>query len=135
MIDVVLDTSAYSQMRRGHEEALDRLSRAQIVYLPATVVGELRAGFELGSRARENQEVLRQFLDEPFVQVIATDLAVAARYGKVFADLRRAGTPIPINDVWIAAAALERGAAVLTFDDDFLAVTGLEVELLRATRA
>jgi predicted nucleic acid-binding protein len=85
----------------------------------------LAAGFRLGSREAENRRTLKDFLDEPFVRVVATDEAVAARYGEVFASLRRAGTPIPINDVWIAAATFETGGHLLTFDSDFARVSAL----------
>ena len=73
------------------------------------MLGELEAGFELGSRVRENRIVLAEFLEEPFVGTLPTTREVAGRYGRLFAELRRAGTPVPINDVWIAAATVALG--------------------------
>jgi tRNA(fMet)-specific endonuclease VapC len=55
---------------------------------------------------------------------------VAIRYGRFFADLRRAGTPIPTNDLWIAATALDSGAHLLTFDGDFERIAALDCTIL-----
>jgi tRNA(fMet)-specific endonuclease VapC len=131
-LQVVLDTSAYSRMRVGHEEVLDRLAAADVVWLPSIVLGELEAGFELGGRQRENRVVLAEFLAEPFVGVLEIGPSVARRYGKVFAQLRRDGTPIPINDVWIAACTLDSGAQLVTLDHHFARVRGLDVAVLDA---
>ena len=129
---LVLDTSAYSHLRRGREEVIDAVARADTVYLPATVLGELEAGFRLGNRHRENRRSLGAFLDEPFVEIITTDSEVALRYGEIFFQLRDAGTPIPVNDIWIAAAVVASGANLLTFDADFDRVPGLSHTCLDA---
>jgi tRNA(fMet)-specific endonuclease VapC len=129
-VAVILDTSAYSHLRRGHTEALDRLARAAVVLVPTIVIGELRAGFELGAATGDNVALLDEFLQESFVDVIDVTPPIAARYGRIFAELRRAGTPIPINDVWIAACAVHAGAALLTYDRDFLRIEDLTVDLL-----
>jgi tRNA(fMet)-specific endonuclease VapC len=128
--EVVLDTSAYSRMRAGHEEVLDRLAAADIVWLPSIVLGELEAGFELGGRQRENRVALSEFMAEPFVEGLRVGPSVARRYGRIFAQLRQDGTPIPINDVWIAACALDRGAQLISFDRHFDKVLGLDVAIL-----
>lgn len=128
---LVLDTSAYSWMRAGHGAVLDLVASAEMVIVPVTVLGELEGGFELGSRQRENRTVLAEFLDEPFVSVRPTSPDVARRYGEVFARLRKAGTPIPVNDVWIAAAVLDCGGHLLTFDDHFERIAGLPCTVLR----
>ncbi len=106
---LVLDTSAYSHMRAGHDGVLDLIAGSEIVLVPVTVLGELEAGFELGSRARENRIVLAEFLKEPFVSILPVTREVARRYGQIFARLRQAGTPISINDVWIAATTVDCG--------------------------
>ena len=129
---LVLDTSAYSQLRSGHPEVLDWVAEAAVVILPATVLGELEAGFELGRRARENRRALAEFLDEPFVSVLDGTAAASRHYGRIFAALRRAGTPIPISDLWIAAAAIECGDHLLTFDRDYHHVPDFEHTLLAA---
>jgi predicted nucleic acid-binding protein len=106
-------------MRRGHPEVTDAIAKAEIVYLPSIVLGELEAGFLLGRRTAENRAALADFLEEPFTSVIPIDQQVARVYGRLFSELRRAGTPIPVNDIWIAAATIAAGAHLLTFDRDF----------------
>lgn len=127
---LVLDTSAYSWLRGGHEAVLDLIAAAEIVILPVTVLGELEAGFELGGRQRENRATLAEFLAEPFVTVHRPSADTARRYGEVFAQLRRAGTAVPVNDVWIAASCLDCGGHLLTFDRHFERVAGLPATLL-----
>lgn len=131
---LVLDTSAYSRFRAGHTGVLDLMARAAVVIVPAVVLGELEAGFQLGKRMEENRQTLRVFLDEPFVSVVDVTAVTGRHYGRIFCTLRLAGTPIPINDVWIAATAVECGGHLLTFDQDFRRVPGLELTLLDADR-
>jgi tRNA(fMet)-specific endonuclease VapC len=128
---IVLDTSAYSQLRRGELRTLEAVSESEVVYIPATVLGELEAGFRLGRRYTENRRTLEDFVHEPYVEIIDTTSDVAFRYGEVFAALRRAGSPIPVNDIWIAAATLGSGAHLITFDEDFTKVDGLPHTLFR----
>jgi tRNA(fMet)-specific endonuclease VapC len=127
---LVLDTSAYSNFRRGHEIVLDFMAGAGLILLPTTALGELEAGFELGTRKKENRVLLSQFLDEPFVSILPVTHAVARRYGQIFAQLRRVGTPIPINDIWIAASAMDCGGHLLTFDQDYQQVEALDCTIL-----
>ena len=126
----MLDTSAYAHFRRGHPATVEILSVAERVFISTITLGELEGGFSLGSRADENRHTLRDFLDEPFVAVVPIDSEVARRYGALFASLRRAGMPIPTNDIWIAAAALQVGARVVTFDTDFTRIPGLDAHVL-----
>lgn len=127
---LVLDTSAYSHFRAGDERVLDFIAEAEVVFLPAIVLGELEAAFSLGRRERENRTLLAEFLAEPFVSILPVTPATARRYGQVFVELRRAGTPIPINDVWIAASTLDCGGHLLTFDKDFKAISSLDCTVL-----
>ena len=130
---LVLDTSAYSHFRRGHSEVLDALARAEQVLIPVTVLGELEAAFESGARARENRRALEDFLAEPFVDAVDATPSVARHYGRAFAALKRAGTPLPVNDIWIAAATLDCGGTLLTFDRDVARVAGLDHITLTAS--
>jgi tRNA(fMet)-specific endonuclease VapC len=128
---LVLDTSAYSHFRAGDARVLDLIVAAEVVFLPTIVLGELEAGFALGKRERENLTLLFEFLAEPFVAILPVTPMVARRYGRLFADLRRAGTPIPINDIWIAATTLDCGGHLLSFDGDFKKVEPLDCTVLR----
>ena len=129
---LVLDTSAYSHLRAGHVQVLDLVADAAVVVIPVTVLGELEAGFELGRRTQENRRVLAEFLDEPFASVLDVTATTVRYYARIIASLRRAGTPIPVNDVWIAAAAMECNGHLLTFDRDFRRIMDLELTLLEA---
>ena len=129
---LVLDTSAYSHMRAGHAGALECAAEAAVIVMPVTVLGELEAGFELGRRRQENRRALVEFLDEPFVSILDVTTETVRHYARLFAALRRAGTPIPINDVWIAAATIECRGHLLTFDSDYRRVGGFEYTLLDA---
>jgi tRNA(fMet)-specific endonuclease VapC len=111
---------------------MEHISTAPVVVVPTVVVGELVAAFESGSRARENHLTLGEFLDEPFVITADVTRAVSTRYGRVFAALRRAGTPIPVNDIWVAATTLALDGHLLTFDGDFRHVRGLQATILQA---
>ena len=128
MSGVCIDTSAYSQLMRGREALRVRLEEADTVYVPATVLGELYAGFEMGSRSRDNAAELHEFFEQSDVSVVCTDENVAERYGKLVQQLRAQGTPIPTNDIWIAAAALETGSRLLGYDAHFEHVPGVIVE-------
>ena len=130
---VLLDTSAYSRFRAGDSRVHDLVSAADVVIVPIIVLGELYGAFEVGSRTRENLLVLTEFLREPFVTVAPVSAAVARRYGRIYAALRKAGTPIPVNDMWIAASAIDQGACLLTFDQDFERVPGLDRIVLDGT--
>jgi tRNA(fMet)-specific endonuclease VapC len=123
---LALDTSAYSRFRAGDARVHDLIAAAEIVLIPATVLGELYGAFEMGSRSRENRVTLSEFLTEPFVRVVPISADVARQYGRVYAGLRRSGTPVPANDMWIAAATIDQGACLLTFDRDFEHVAGLD---------
>ncbi len=123
---LVLDTSAYSHFRKGHPQVLASLTAAVQVSVPVIVLGELEAAFELGSRAAENRRVLAEFLALPYVSVLDVTPGTVRHYARVFVSLRAAGTPIPLNDVWIAASALECHGHLLTSDRDYLRVSALE---------
>lgn len=131
---IVVDTSAYSQLRRGHAAVHDVLARASTVLLPTIVLGELEAGFILGRRAAENRVMLDDFLAEPFVSIAEVTADVANRYGHLFAALREAGTPVPTNDVWIAAITIACGGHLITFDEDFTRIPALSMTVMPRTK-
>ena len=127
---IVLDTSAYSHFRGNHHDVVSRIAAADVVYLPTIVLGELEAAFRLGRRTADNRARLEEFLHEDFVNVLPVTGDVARRYGELFVELRSAGTPIPVNDIWIAAATIDAGAELVTFDTDFQRIARLERTIL-----
>lgn len=128
MIRLCLDTSAYSRLMRGQPKLQERLEAADEILLPATMLGEVYAGFHGGSRLEENLSLLAAFRRQPGVAIVDTTDNVTQRYATIVATLKRQGTPIPTNDIWIAAAALENGGRVVAYDSHFEAVPGLIVE-------
>ena len=118
-MNVTLDTSAYSQMRRGNQAILDVVRRAETIALSAIVLGELHGGFRAGNRCAENIAQLAQFLSKPSVRVLNITEETALRYAEIDVYLRKRGRPIPRNDVWIAAVALEHGLQLVTLDAHF----------------
>jgi len=116
---ICLDTSGYSVFKRGRESAIDLLQRADEIVFPAVVVGELLAGFRMGRRDRINREELDAFLASARVCVAPLGAQTAQRYAEIVSYLRDRGAPIPTNDIWIAACAMEWGLRLLTTDAHF----------------
>jgi len=114
-----LDTSAYSRFQRGDETVVDLVDRAEWIGMPSVALGELRTGFLLGGRTAQNERELGEFLASPVVTELTVDGEVSRHYADMVVDLRRAGTPIPTNDIWIAATAARAGALVLTAKQHF----------------
>jgi tRNA(fMet)-specific endonuclease VapC len=118
-VRLALDTYAYRLVMEGDAAAVDLVRKADRVLLPVPVVAELRFGFLNGTRGRQNEAHLVRFLDRPRVAVLACDEETAIRYAELKLQLKRQGTPIPINDVWIAALVLQHQATLFTRDADF----------------
>jgi tRNA(fMet)-specific endonuclease VapC len=108
---LALDSNRYTDLCRDVDEVVTLTEHAEAVFLPFVVLGELRAGFALGSRGAENERVLRRFLMKPGVAVLYADEQTTHHYAALFRQLRRQGTPIPTNDLWIAALVLQHGQA------------------------
>jgi len=125
MKKVALDTNAYSRLAAGEEALLEVLGDADVVYVSVFVLGELFAGVRGGRHERQNRKTLREFLATPTVKLLLATEETAEVFGTLKDALRREGTPLPINDVWIAAHALEVGATLLSFDAHFERVHGL----------
>lgn len=130
MTRICLDTSAYSNFRRGKTAVVDAIDHADWIGVPCVVLGEIWAGFTAGRRGERNLTELEDFLAEPFVEVLAVDKDVSRIYGEIVVDLRRKGRPLPTNDIWIAATAARAGASVLTYDAHFLEVDRVGAQVL-----
>lgn len=122
---ILLDTNAYGAFLQGTPEAIRILQHVPLIALSSVVLGELMGGFSAGSREKENRDRLRQFLDSERVQVFNVDQQTSEHYAAIYLKLRRRGTPIPTNDIWIAATALQHNLAIFTFDGHFSRIDGL----------
>lgn len=127
MTKVLLDTNAYVRFLAGDEKVFDVLAAAERVYMSVFVLGELEAGFRAGLKRPENRRILGRFLEKPSVAVLEASRDTAETFGMVKDSLRKSGQPIPTNDVWIAAHALETGSLLVTHDSHFRAVPGLRL--------
>lgn len=134
MSRLLVDTSAYVAHLLDHRPVKDALQGAEDIVLSPIVLGELRAGYLKGSRALHNQRVLVDFLRLPRVQVVAIDEETSERYALIHDFLRKRGTPIPVNDMWIAASAAQHGLRLLTTDGHFKDIPHLLVELVEAPK-
>ena len=99
--------------------------RAEEVMFSAVVVGELMYGFRRGTHFERNAADLRSFLDSPYSSFVEVGPVTADRYSRIAAALRAKGRPIPTNDVWIAAHAMETGADLVSADGHFEHVDGI----------
>jgi len=119
---ILLDTSAYSAFFKGHEEIKEALQTADEIVLNPIVMGELRSGFLKGEQRKKNERELSDFLSSLRVRMVALDEDSAERYAVIINSLWKAGTPIPTNDIWIAASAMQHGLSVVTTDPHYLKV-------------
>jgi tRNA(fMet)-specific endonuclease VapC len=127
MKKILLDTSAYIGFLAGDKNVRDELALAETTYMSIFVLGELFAGFKGGSKEKENKAILTSFLEKPTILLLNTTEETARVFGEVKYNLKKKGTPIPINDVWIAAHAIENGAVLITYDTHFLKIPGLRL--------
>ena len=123
---IALDTNRYTDLCRGDAELAMQLERAEAILMPFPVLGELRAGFAVGSRGRQNERVPQRFLAKPGVQPLFADEGTTRIYGTLYRQLRQQGTPVPTNDLWIAALVVEHGLVLATRDAHFKKLPQLE---------
>ena len=116
---VALDTNAYVDLCRGVADTVALMEQADSVLLPFVVLGELRAGFAHGRRQVENERILRRFLLKGGVRILFADDQTTHHYAAVFRQLRKQGTPIPTNDMWLAALVLQHTLVLHSRDEHF----------------
>ena len=121
----LLDTNAYVALKRGDARVAELVRTSTTLMFSIVVVGELLFGFRNGTRFDTNLRELEAMLDDSRVTLLPVTRTTADRFGRLAARLRKAGTPIPTNDIWIAAHASESGAELVSFDAHFNHVDGL----------
>lgn len=117
LIPLLYDASGFVATARNYDK----------VIVSATVLGEYRAGLFATKAGERNRKALEEYLASPSVRTVPITDRTAELYAKVYQALRREGTPIPQNDMWIAASALEHGADLATRDEHFRHVPLLTV--------
>ena len=116
---ILLDTNAYSAWKRGDEGVMKLVRKAEWLHFSPIVVGELLFGFREGSRYHTNLAELEELLSRHRVSLEPIQWTTADRFSRIASVLRRKGRPIPSNDLWIAAQAIELGADLISFDQHF----------------
>ena len=122
---IIVDTNFYAAFKRSESTAVNLLRRADFIGISTVILGELLAGFRCGSREEMNRIELDHFLDSPRVDILPIDDETAEFYAQVFQELKQKGRPIPSNDLWLAASALQHGLALATYDEHFRDISGL----------
>jgi|SRR5947209_11567788 len=118
-VRVALDTNRLTDLFQGDTALAERLEACEEVWIPLIVLAEIKAGFYGGTQQHRNEILLRKLLTKTTVGVLQPGRETAEQYARVFVQLKRAGTPIPDNDLWIAALALEHNLLLITRDKHF----------------
>jgi len=122
---ILLDTSAYVGFKRNNVELVEMIVAADLILFSAVVLGEFLFGFRCGTRFKKNLDELNSFLENDAVEIASIGKITADRYSRIAVYLRRQGTLLPTNDIWIAAQKMEHGAELVTTDKHFDKISGL----------
>jgi tRNA(fMet)-specific endonuclease VapC len=118
-VRIALDTNRLADLFRGDGQLAELLASCEEVWIPLVVLGELKAGFFGGTQQGRNEALLRRFLERSTVGILLPTEETAEQYGRLFVQLKRIGSPIPDNDLWIAAQVLEHNLRLVTRDRHF----------------
>jgi tRNA(fMet)-specific endonuclease VapC len=124
-VKILLDTNAYVGFKRNVVEMVNFIVSAESIVFSPIVLGELMFGFRNGTRFKENMEDLNSFLDHEVVELVQIGKITSDRYSRIAEQLKRQGTPIPTNDIWIAAQTIEHGAELISSDKHFEKISSL----------
>ena len=116
---VAVDTNRYRDFCEGNDEAVSVFRKADLICMPFTVLAELRAGFACGAASRKNEAVLNRFLNRSRVTVKFPDEQTTFHFARIFRQLREQGTPIPMNDIWLAALVQQHNMLLFSRDSHF----------------
>ena len=125
MRPILIDTNAYVAFKRGHQCILEIFQYAETLVMSPIVLGELFSGFEHGNKTKKNRIELQQFLHSSRIRIFSLTSDTANFYSQIYFSLKKKGKPIPSNDMWIAAQALENGCVLCSFDKHFQMIEGL----------
>lgn len=125
---ILLDTNAFKHMfEKTDSNLLELINSTPTIYLSTIVLGELFAGYKLGSKEKENKRILHKFTYSSFIEIIPVSQKTAELYADIMLHLTRKGKPAPTNDMWIAAHAIETESVLVTYDKHFLHIDGLKI--------
>lgn len=116
---LAIDTNSYTNFCKGYPEIVSIIQKVEKIFMPFIVLAELRAGFAASARSAKNEEILNRFLNSQRVEILFADEQTTYHYARLFFQLRKQGTPIPTNDLWIAALTSQHHLFLLTQDSHF----------------
>jgi tRNA(fMet)-specific endonuclease VapC len=125
MRPILIDTNAYVAFKKGDASIMEIIQHAETLAISPVVLGELLGGFECGNKTKKNLDELQQFLQSSRIRVFSITADTAKFYSQIYSALKHKGHPIPSNDMWIAAQALENGCVLCSYDKQFKAIEGL----------
>lgn len=125
MRPILFDTNAYASFKRNEAAIIEIVQHAELICMSPIVIGELLAGFDGGSKAKQNKIELQKFLESSRIIVYPITLDTSHFFSQIYYSLKNKGKPIPTNDMWIASQALEHGCVVCTNDKHFGFIEGL----------
>jgi tRNA(fMet)-specific endonuclease VapC len=121
----LLDTNFYVAFKRNDQHVVEIIRSLDFIGVDITVLAELYSGFKMGSKENLNISELEKFLNNDRTHIIIHDINTAVFYAHIIKFLKEKGTPIPTNDVWIAASAMQHGLTLYTLDKHFDSIEGL----------
>ncbi|NBB91062.1 MAG: PIN domain-containing protein [Spirochaetes bacterium] len=124
-VEIAVDANRYRDFVDGREDAVSVFRSASRIHVPFVVTGELRAGFAVGTRGKENEHVFESFLRKERVDVLHSTMATTRQYAGLYRQLRAAGNSIPSNDLWIAGLVIEHNLYLFSRDTHFDALPQL----------
>ncbi|TAF03440.1 MAG: type II toxin-antitoxin system VapC family toxin [Nostocales cyanobacterium] len=124
---ILLDTNAYTAFKRNQNEAVSIIGNVDIIVINSIILGELLGGFALGNKPEINRDELEKFMNCPRVKIFPIDEKTSEYYALIYSQLRKKGKPIPTNDIWIAATAIQNNLTLFTYDSDFKNIENLKV--------
>lgn len=124
---ILIDTNAYVEFKRGNAIAIETIKKVKNIIFCPIVIGELLAGFKIGSQEERNRKELNAFMESKRVMSVSMNNLTSDEYAKLLKELRDKGNPIPTNDIWIAAVAKQFELTIFSFDKHFHKIDKLEV--------
>lgn len=129
MRHIAIDTNVYSAFKKGNSRIIEALQNSDSIALDIVVLAELLSGFKAGSREKQNRKELEEFLNNDRVTLLSHNEDTAEFYADIYITLKKKGKPIPVNDIWIAATAMQNGLFLFSLDFHFSYIDGLLLKI------
>ncbi|MFB6306149.1 MAG: type II toxin-antitoxin system VapC family toxin [Flavobacteriales bacterium] len=124
---IIVDTNTYASFKRGNPFAVDIMKRAREIVFTPVVLGELYSGFNLSKKQKENLSEFNELLKNEKVEMVNINETTSKYYANIYKELKYKGKPIPSNDIWIAASAMEFDFNVFSNDKHFNFINDIRV--------